>query len=77
MEPEQKSNGALIGLIIIVIILIIGGIYFWKNNVKEEVLPEGSDTSSNVSDTSGSIDSTADLDASVDSIDLDSLDSEI
>ena len=26
METEQKSNGALIGLIVIVIILIIGGI---------------------------------------------------
>ncbi len=32
MEPEKKSNGALIGLIIIVIILIIGGIYMWQSN---------------------------------------------
>ena len=30
MEPEKKSNGALIGLAIIVIILIIGGIYMWQ-----------------------------------------------
>ena len=27
MEPEKKSNGALVGSIIIIIILIIGGIY--------------------------------------------------
>lgn len=32
MEPEKKSNGALVGLIIIVIILIIGGLYVWQTN---------------------------------------------
>lgn len=30
MEPEKKSNGALVGLIIIVIILVVGGIYIWQ-----------------------------------------------
>lgn len=39
MEPEKKSNGALIGSIIIIIILIAGGIYVWKSKV--EPLPEG------------------------------------
>lgn len=34
MEPEKKSNGALVGLIVIVIILIIGGIYMWQSKVK-------------------------------------------
>ena len=35
MEPEEKkSNGALIGSIIIVIILIVGGIYIWQSTVK-------------------------------------------
>jgi hypothetical protein len=32
MEPEKKSNGALVGLVVIVIILIIGGIYIWQSN---------------------------------------------
>lgn len=32
MEPEKKSNGALVGLIIIIIILIIGGLYVWQTN---------------------------------------------
>lgn len=32
MEPEKKSNGALIGLIIIIVILIVGGIYLWQKN---------------------------------------------
>lgn len=34
MEPEKKSNGALIGSVIIIIILIIGGIYIWSSNKK-------------------------------------------
>ena len=32
MEPEKKSNGALVGLIVIIIILVIGGIYIWMSN---------------------------------------------
>ncbi|MBI3305833.1 hypothetical protein HYZ82_01715 [Candidatus Nomurabacteria bacterium] len=32
MEPEKKSNGAFIGLIVIIIILVIGGIYIWQSN---------------------------------------------
>jgi flagellar basal body-associated protein FliL len=35
MEPEKKSNGAFIGLIVIIIILVIGGIYIWMSNQKE------------------------------------------
>jgi len=34
MEPEKKSNGALIGSIVIIIILIIGGIYIWQSKIK-------------------------------------------
>ena len=35
MEPEKKSNGALIGSIIIIIILIVGGIYIWQSKVQK------------------------------------------
>ena len=35
MEPEKKSNGALVGSIIIIIILIAGGIYVWQSNVQK------------------------------------------
>ncbi|KKR70090.1 MAG: hypothetical protein UU13_C0014G0016 [Candidatus Nomurabacteria bacterium GW2011_GWB1_40_7] len=40
MEPEKKSNGALIGLIIIIIILIVGGIYVWQTNKTKENPPQ-------------------------------------
>ncbi len=36
MEPEQKSNGALVGLVVIIIILILGGFYIWSVNKDEE-----------------------------------------
>ena len=36
MEEEQKSNGALVGLVIIIIILVIGGIYIWISNKNAE-----------------------------------------
>lgn len=35
MEPEKKSNGALVGSIVIIIILIIGGIYIWQTKVQK------------------------------------------
>lgn len=63
MEPEQKTNGngAVVGLIIIVVILIIGGIYLWKTGIKEQAAPVSSDSTEN-------------LEADVNSIELDSLD---
>lgn len=45
MEPEKKSNGSLVGLVIIVIILIIGGIYIWQSN-QEAVKLQNSQTQS-------------------------------
>ncbi|HEV7702522.1 MAG TPA: hypothetical protein VGO63_03735 [Candidatus Paceibacterota bacterium] len=40
MEPEVKSNGALIGLVIVVLILIIGGIYMWQVNKNADMAPD-------------------------------------
>ena len=65
MEPEQKSNGALIGSIIIIVILIIGGIYLWINMEKP--------TSSPVTEEQNQ-DSTAELETEINSMDLDNLD---
>jgi hypothetical protein len=65
MEPEQKSNGALMGSVIIVIILIIGGIYLWKQQgMKKAEMPE------NNTDTTS-------IETELDTMDLDSLDSGI
>jgi len=69
MEPEKKSNGAMVGLIVIIIILIVGGIYLWQNNMKKT----GEDTSG-----LNSINNEANtLDAEINNMDVESLDSEI
>lgn len=36
MEPDKKSNGAMVGLVIIILILLVGGIYMWQQSKKEE-----------------------------------------
>lgn len=65
MEPQQK-NGALVGSVIIVLILIIGGIYMWQNRPEEKVAP-----------VPASADDTANIEAEIDAMDLESLDEEI
>jgi len=37
MEPEKKSNGALVGLVIIIIILVVGGLYMWQAKKKSDM----------------------------------------
>ena len=37
MEPEKRSAGALIGIIVIIILLIAGGIYVWNSKVETEM----------------------------------------
>jgi len=63
MELEQKSNGALIGLIVIIVILIVGGVYLWKTSLKENAQEDPYNT--------------AEMEANLDSIELESLDEDI
>lgn len=75
MEPEKKSNGALVGSIIIIIILVIGGIYFWQTSLKERTAPSDMGSPYDMNDSSGiSSESTSELDASLNDIDLDGVD---
>lgn len=71
MEPEKKSNGALLGLIFVLIILIIGGIYMWqvnKNSVENvEEIPAPTETTVTTED-SADLDT---LDKDLDTADID------
>ena len=49
MEPEKKTNGALVGSIIIIIILVIGGIYIWQTIKQAPVQPENITTEDSAS----------------------------
>lgn len=37
MEPEKKTNGAFVGLVIIIVILVLGGIYVFMS--KQDSVP--------------------------------------
>ena len=65
MEPEKKSNGALVGLVVIVIILVIGGIYLWQSN-KDALNDKSPDTWSVTINDSTELDSLEQESASTD-----------
>jgi ABC-type Na+ efflux pump permease subunit len=72
MEPEKKSNGALVGLIIIIIILVIGGIYIWQSKVQsaleekklqsENVTPSDTDELNNLEQDLNTVDTNVGVD---------------
>lgn len=65
MEP-QKTNGALVGSVIIIVILILGGIYLLKNSLKEESAPQSENP-----------EAYSDIETELNTMDLESLDKEI
>lgn len=75
MEPENKTNGALIGSIIIVIILIVGGVYLFKKNTPT---PATTETESDAADILAPTDasSSTEIESELNGVDLDNLDSE-
>ena len=72
MEPEKK-NGATVGLIVIIIILVIGGVYLWWSNMKEEAVEQNA----NLESSEAVNNETTSIEAELDGVDLESLDSEI
>ena len=56
MEPDKKSNGALVGLVIIIIILIVGGFYMWKSNQESMERIQSEDITTEDSDELNSLD---------------------
>lgn len=57
MEPnvDKKSNGALIGAIIVIIILVLGGLYVWQNQKGEITLPTNQISNENLDQSSAVI----------------------
>lgn len=75
MEPEKKSNGALVGSIIIIVILVIAGIYLWNNNAKKNTSPDVSSDTKELMEADPT--ATTSIEAELDGINLDNLDSDI
>jgi len=83
---EQSSSGPLAGIAIIIIVLIAGGIYFWSitvdKNGKVDQLPtiqSGGETDAIVNqlNTQGTSDEVTDIEADLNTTDLENLDSEL
>ncbi|MEK7588820.1 MAG: hypothetical protein AAB438_03310 [Patescibacteria group bacterium] len=49
MEPtmEKKSNGALIGSIIVILVLVLGGVYVWMSKTNEPATQEIQENNTN------------------------------
>jgi len=83
MEPEEKSHGALMGAIIITIILIIGGVYLLQQSTKGREATTQSTETTNLQqsqnqmalDANGT--STTTVETEIESMEFESLDSEI
>lgn len=68
MEPQQKSNSALVGSIIIIIILVIGGIFFFRSNIRAPYKERPATIPIQPGESS------ANLDAAVNNIDINNVD---
>ncbi len=73
MEPEKKSNGALVGLVVIIILLVIGGIYIWRSNrnTTNKTIPQSESVTTDDSaelDTLGQESTTTDVDVGANAI---------
>ncbi len=74
---EQKSNGGLVGVIIVVIILIAGAWYMWRSREKAVVPPTDEIATEETSianlNTQGSSDEIGDIEADLNATSLDAL----
>ncbi len=77
MEPENKTSGALIGAVVILIILIVGGVYLLKNTAVQAPAPSVESDTEAILDPQAEATSSTEIETELESIDLESLDSEI
>jgi uncharacterized protein HemX len=88
-KVEEKTVGAIIGVIIIVVIIIIGGLYFFfkQNKTQEEIPVETTPTAEEIAaepdnaiqalETQGTSDKITDIEADLGNTDLKNLDIEM
>lgn len=86
---EEKSTGALIGSIIVIVILIIGGLYLWNSKMQEQRMMEDGtmmdkgdtmmmeDTATADLEAQGTSDEVSDIEADLNTTNLEGLDAEM
>jgi type II secretory pathway pseudopilin PulG len=78
MDQNKKSNGALIGSIIVIIILVVGGIYVFKMNIQKAKDIQKANEQINTANVLSSSDETVDIEADLNNnADMDALDTNL
>lgn len=78
MDQNKKSNGALIGSIIVIIILVVGGIYVFKMNIQKAKDTQKANEQINTANVLSSSDETAAIEADLNNnADMDALDTNL
>jgi type II secretory pathway pseudopilin PulG len=78
MEQNKKSNGALIGSIIVIIILVVGGIYVFKMNIQKAKDIQKANEQINTANVLSSSDETVDIEADLNNnANMDALDTNL
>ncbi len=78
MDQNKKSNGALIGSIIVIVILVVGGIYVFKMNIQKAKDIQKANEQINTANVLSSSDETADIEADLlNNADMDVLDTNL
>lgn len=78
MDQNKKSNGALIGSIIVIIILIVGGIYVFKMNIQKAKNTQKANEQINTANVLSSSDETVDIEADLNNnANMDALDTNL
>lgn len=78
MEQNKKSNGALIGSIIVIIILVVGGIYVFKMNIQKAKDIQKANEQINTANVLSSSDETIDIEADLNNnANMDALDTNL
>jgi len=80
-QPEERSIGGLIGIIIIVAILVIGGLYFWGKQINDaqtaqEILDQP-DPQTESLEAQGSSDDIESIENDLEATELENLDKEL
>lgn len=79
MEPtiDKKSNGALVGAIIVVLILVLGGLYLWQANSLKDKDSQTIDTDNTVSNQPNQEVETLDIETELDLLEQENMSGDV
>lgn len=77
LQPEKKSVGPTIGLVIVVILIILGGIYFWNQQQNKDSDSMAVENEAMMIKEQGTSNEVSSIEADLNATNLDNLDQEL